>query len=107
MNQAVDAAIQTDENTEVRDRLDRAGHLVTLVMGGREGLPGVRHALLDAQRNTAALFVDIQHHHFDFLTGVHCFRGIDVLVGPVHFRNVNKAFHAILDFDKATIVSNI
>ncbi len=49
MNQAVDAAVQADEDTEVSDRLDFTFNTVALVVGFRELLPWVRFALLQTQ----------------------------------------------------------
>lgn len=49
MNQTVDAAVQADEDTEVGDRLDGTGDLVTLVELAGEVFPWVRFALLDTQ----------------------------------------------------------
>src|SRR5690606_30417233 len=65
VHQAVDTAVQADEDAEVGDRLDLAGHLVALLVQGREGLPRVRGALLDAQGDAAALAVHVQHHDLD------------------------------------------
>src|ERR1700748_3414144 len=47
--------------------------------------------------DAATLFVDVEHHDLDFLAGVHHLRRVDVLVGPVHFRDVHEAFDAVLD----------
>src|SRR5690606_6915189 len=52
VNQAVDAAVQADEDTEVGDRLDGAGDLVALVELAGEVFPRVGLALLDAQGDT-------------------------------------------------------
>ena len=41
MNQAIDAAVQADEDTEVSDRLDFTFNTVALVVGFRELLPWV------------------------------------------------------------------
>src|SRR5690606_10933733 len=84
VHQAVDATVQADEDAEVGDRLDLAGHLVALLVDGGEGFPRVGGDLLHAQRDAAALFVDVQHHHFDFVTDLHDLGRVDVLVGPVH-----------------------
>ena len=49
MNEAVDAAIQTNEDTEIGDRLDGAGDFVALVELTGEIFPRVSFALLDTQ----------------------------------------------------------
>src|SRR5262245_56653223 len=107
VHQAVDAARQADEDAEVGDRLDLARDLVAAVVVVAELLPRIRLALLDAQRNTPALFVDVEHHHLDFLADVHDLRGVHVLVGPVHLGHVHQAFDAFLDLDEAAVVGDI
>src|SRR5690606_2585110 len=76
-------------------------------MGGGKLVPRIGHALFDTERNTAALFVNFQHHDFDFVTQLHNLGRIDVLVGPVHFRNVHQTFHAVFDFHEATVIGQI
>ncbi len=107
VHQAVDVARQADEDAEVGDRLDLAGHLVAAVVVLGELLPRVRLALLESERDAAALLVDVEHHDLDFLAGVHDLRGIDVLVGPVHLRDVHQAFDAVLDLDERTVVGDV
>lgn len=55
MNQAVDAAVQADEDTEVSDRLDFTFNTVTLVVGFRELLPRVSFALFQTRNTTTVL----------------------------------------------------
>ena len=83
VNQAVDAAFQTDEDTEVGDRLDGTGNAVALVVTSAEVFPRVGGALLDTQGNTATLFVDVQNHDFDFVTDLNHLGRMDVLAGQV------------------------
>ena len=67
MHETVDAAVETDEDTEIGNRLDLAGDLVVAVERRRKLGPWIRLALLDAERNTTTLFVDLEDHDFDFL----------------------------------------
>ena len=80
MNQAVDAAVRADEDTEVSDRLDFTFNTVALVVGFRELLPWVRFALLQTQGDTTTLFVDIQNHYFHNVANVNNFGRVDVLL---------------------------
>ena len=73
----------------------------------RELLPRIRLALLDAERDAATLFVDVEHHDFDFLADVHDLRRVDVLVGPVHLGHVHQAFDALFDLDEAAVVGDV
>src|ERR1700693_1439037 len=107
VHQAVDIARQTDEDTEVGDRLDLTRHLVAAIVILGEFLPRIGLALLEAERDAAPLFVDVEHHDLDLLAGVHDFGRIDVLVGPVHFRDVHQTLDAILDLDEGAVVGNV
>src|SRR6185437_8718226 len=107
VHQAVDVARQADENAEVGDRLDLSGDLVAAVVVLGELLPGIGLALLQAEGDAAPFFIDIQHHDLDFLPGVHDLGGIDVLVGPVHLRNMHQAFDAVLDLHERAVVGDV
>src|SRR5690606_1936254 len=104
VHQTVDTAFQADEDAEVSDGLDLAGDAVAFLVVGGESFPRIGQTLLDAQGNTTAIFVDIQDHHFHFVADLYHFGRVDVLVGPVHFGNVNQAFHAFLDLGEAAVI---
>src|SRR5688572_17723595 len=89
VHEAVDAAREPDEDAEVGDRLDLPGHLVAAVEAVGELAPRVRLALLEAERNAAALLVDVEDHHLDLLADVYDLGGVYVLVGPVHLGDVD------------------
>src|SRR4029077_4266761 len=107
VHEPVDIAGQADEDAEVGDRLDLARHAVAAVVVLGELLPRVRLALLEAERYAATLLVHVEHHHLDFLAGVHDFRGVDVLVGPVHLRDVHQPLDAVLDLDEGAVVGDV
>ena len=107
VNEPVDAAGKADEDAEVGDRLDLAADLVALLVVHRELFPRVRHALLHAERDAAAVFVDFEDHDFDFVAELHDFRRMHVLVRPVHFGHVHQAFDARLDFDERAVVGEV
>src|SRR5690606_16179939 len=107
VNQAVDAAIQADEDAEIGNRLDLAGEAVALLVCRGELLPRVRHALLHAAADAAAFLVDGEPHDFDFVADLHDLARVDVLVGPVHLGHVHEAFHAFLDLDERTVVGEV
>ena len=68
VNQSVDAAVQTNEDTEVGNRLDLARNLVVTIERRGELGPGIRLALLDTKRDATPLLVDLEHHDLDFLS---------------------------------------
>src|SRR5579863_7002111 len=107
VHQAVDAAVQAHEDTEVGDRLDLALDAVALVVAGGEVVPGIRLALLHAERDATALFVDIEHHHFRLVAHLHDLGRVDVLVGPVHLRDVHQAFDTRLDLHEAAVIGQV
>src|SRR5690606_26529987 len=78
-----------------------------LLVERREGFPRVGLALLDAQRDAAALLVHVQDHDLDLVADLHDLGRVDVLVGPVHLGDVHQAFHARLDLDEAAVVGYV
>src|SRR5690606_18648643 len=107
VHQSVDATVQTDEDTEVGDRLDLAADTIALVVARREIIPRVALALLHTQRDAAPLLVDVQHHDLDLVADLHDLRRIDVLVGPVHLGDVHQAFDALLDLDETAVIGDV
>src|SRR5579862_6415158 len=107
VHQAVNVAGQTDEDAEIGDRLDLATHLVAAVVVLGEFLPRVGLTLLEAEGDAAAFLVDVQHHDFDFLAGMHHLGRIDVLVGPVHLGDVYQTLDAVLDLDERAVVGDV
>ena len=84
MYQPVYAGGQADEHTKVGDRFDRAFDPVAAFGVLGKFLPRVGPALLHAQRDAALVFVDLQHHDFDFVAQRDDFARRHILVGPVH-----------------------
>src|SRR5579862_1548208 len=107
VHQSVDVARKADENAEVGDRLDLTAHLVATIIVLGEFLPGIRLALLESEGDAAALLVDIEHHHLDFLAGVHDLGRVHVLVGPVHLRDMHQSLDTVLDLDEGAVVGDV
>src|SRR5690606_6434518 len=89
------------------DRLDRAGDLVTLAVAAGEGVPGVLLALLDTQRDAAALLVDIEDHDLHFVVDLYHLRRVDVLVGPVHLGDVHQTLDTLFQLGEAAVVGEV
>ena len=53
------------------------------------------------------LHVDVEHHDFDFLAGGNDLAGMDVLLGPGHFGNVDEAFDAGLQLNERAVVGDV
>ena len=60
MHETIDTTVQADKDAKIGDRLDLAGNLVTTIDGRGKFCPRIRFALLDAQRNPATLFIDLE-----------------------------------------------
>ena len=76
-----------------------------MVCGKR--IPGVLGALLDTQRDATALFINIEHHHLNLIAELHDFRGMDILVGPIHLGDVHQTLNTLFDFGKTAIVGEV
>src|SRR5690554_3148285 len=107
MHETVDTARQTDEHAEVRDRLDLPRDPIALLVVLRELGPRVRLALLEAQRDAAAVLVDVEHHDLHLVADLHDLVRVHVLVRPVHLGDVDQTLDALLDLDEAAVVRDI
>src|ERR1700731_1292427 len=107
MHHAVDIALEPEEQAElglVLDlALDRGADRELL----DEHFPGIAHGLLETERNPPLDRIDFQHLHFDFLRGRNDLAGVHVLLGPRHFRDVDQAFDARLQFDERAVVGDV
>src|SRR6202045_2551544 len=107
MDHAVDVALEPEEQAElglVLDlALDRRSHREFL----DEHFPGIAHGLLEAERNPALDRIDFENLHFNFLRGRDDLAGVHVLLGPRHFRDVDQAFDARLQFDERAVVGDV
>ena len=107
MDHAVDVAVEADEQTEFGLVLDLAFDVGADRMLLGEGFPGVLQGLLEAERNAALGRIDFQHLHLDFLAGRDDLAGMDVLLGPRHFGDVDQAFDARLQLDERAVVGDV
>src|SRR4051812_15685646 len=107
MDHAVDVAVEAQEQAEL-------GLVLDLAFDGRadrelldEHFPGIAHGLLETERNPALDRIDFEHLHFDFLRRGDDLAGMHVLLGPRHFRDVDQAFDARLQFDERAVVGDV
>jgi hypothetical protein len=49
----------------------------------------------------------LQHHHLDLLAGRNDLAGMDVLLGPRHFRHVNQTLDARFQFHEGAVVGDV
>ena len=65
--------------------------------------PGVLVGLLQAQADAALVAIDFEHQDIDFLAGRNDLAGVDVLLGPAHFGNVDQALDTGFEFDESAV----
>src|SRR5665213_1547544 len=107
MHHAVDVAGQADEDAELGDVLDLAldvGADRVLVL---EAIPRVGETLFEAQADAPLLRIDVEHHHLDLLAGRDDLARMHVLLGPAHFRDMDEAFDAGLQFDESAVIGDV
>src|SRR4051812_15162435 len=107
MDHAVDVAVETQEQTELGLVLDLAFDRRTDRELLDEDFPGIAHGLLETERDAALDRIDFENLHFDFLRGRNDLAGVHVLLGPRHFRDVDQAFDAWLQFDERAVVGDV
>src|SRR3984957_6617510 len=107
MDHAVDVALEPEEQTELGLVLDLAFDRRSHRELFDEHFPRIAHGLLEAERNPALDRIDFQNLHFDFLRGRNDLAGVHVLLGPRHFRDMDQAFDARLQFDERAVVGDV
>src|SRR6185437_16182662 len=107
VDHAVDVALETKEQAEFGLVLDLAFDRRTDRELLDEDFPGIAHGLLEAERDAALDRIDFENLHFDFLRGRNDLAGVHVLLGPRHFRDVDQALDARLQFDERAVVGDV
>src|SRR6185312_2200532 len=107
MDHAVHVAVEAEEQAELGLVLDfafdrRAGRVFL-----DEHFPRIAHGLLETERDAALDRIDFEHLHFDFLRRRNDLAGMNVLLGPRHFRNVDQSLDARLQFDERAVVGDV
>jgi hypothetical protein len=106
VDHAVDIAIEADEQAEFGRVLDFALDDGTdrVLLG--EGFPRVVLRLLEAER-CGACRCRLRAPDVDFLAGRNDLAGVDVLLGPAHFGNVDQAFDARLPVRRSAVFGDV
>ncbi len=107
MDHAEYLAGQFYEQTKLGDILDLAVENRAFRIVFLERCPRIVQALLETKADAPLVGIDIEHHDFDFLAGRNDLAGMNVLLGPAHFRNMDEAFDTGLEFDKRTIIGDV
>src|SRR5581483_3353073 len=107
VDHAVDIAVEADEEAELGLVLDLAldDGIDRVALG--EGLPRIGERLLEAKRDAPLHRVYFEDHHLHFLAGGDDLAGVDVLLGPRHFGDVDETLDARLQFDEGAVVGDV
>merc|ERR1712023_446639 len=107
VHETVDLLGQPDKQAKLGDVANLALDLSTGRIGGAVLFPRVAAALLETKRDAALAEVDIENHHFHLLAGRDDLARMDVLLGPAHFRDVDKAFDTGFQLDERTVIGDV
>ena len=105
--QAIDAARRTTEDTEIGNRLDRALHLVALLVVLRELFPRIGQTLLHAQADTTTVFVDLEDHHFNFIAQSNNLGWMERSCWSSPFPKRVPDLRYLFDFNERTVVGQV
>ena len=104
VDEAVDALLDADEETEVRDVADLAAHHGADRVALLEQLPRVGLDLLHAERDALGLDVDVEDHGLDDVGQRHDLRRMLDPLRPAHLGDVDEALDAVLELDEGAVV---
>src|SRR5262245_1586418 len=107
MHHAVDVPVEAEEEPELGLILDLALNDGSGWIFLDEHLPRIAHGLLEAERDAALDRIDLEDLYIHFLGGGHDLAGMNVLLGPGHFRHVDEAFDAGLELDEGAVVGDV
>src|SRR5439155_1333527 len=103
----LDVAVERDDCALAVERLDRARDDAALVVCRHIVRERVAVELFHPQRDAPAFLVDFEDHDLDLVAELHDLGRMDVLVRPVHFRDVDETLDALLDLDERTVVGDV
>src|SRR5262249_18705239 len=72
-----------------------------------KSFPGIGQRLLQTKADPAFLWVDVEYHYLDLLTGRDDLSGVHILLGPAHLRDMDQPFDPRLQFDKGAVICDI
>src|ERR1043165_6823701 len=104
VNEAIDARLDLDERAEAGEVADLAVDARADRVLERQHHPRVLLRLLHAERDLLFVRIDLEHHRFDRLADADELRRMTNISGPTHFRDMNEAFDARLQFDESAVV---
>src|SRR5580692_7684194 len=106
MHEALDAFGDLHKGAEVHDLGDRTFDLRTDRELAQYLSPRIAQRLLETEGNAALLGLDRENDRVDQFALLHDIAGDPDLLAPGHFRDVNEALNAGLEFDKCTELRN-
>ena len=96
VNEAINAAVKTDEHAEVGDRLDLTLDVIALSCGSERTLPTDWPCTASCRADTATVFVDLEDHDFDFFAERHNLARINCSCSSSPFRTRERGLRCRL-----------
>ena len=106
MNQSVDARLDAHEHAEIGDVAHLARHDRARRIAVRNAIPRIRLELLHAKRNLLPLLVDFENLDIHQLPQRNHLTRVANVLRPAHFRDVDKALDAFLQFHEGAVIRN-
>ena len=72
-----------------------------------KGFPRIADRLLEAKRNATLFGIDFKDDNINLLARRNDFTGVDVLLRPAHFRDVDKPFNTGFKLNECTVFSDV
>ena len=107
MNQAFDAFFNFDEDTKLSHVDHFAFYCLTQEVASLYRQPWVLRQLLDTERDTLGIAVDVENAGFDFVTLGETIARMSNTLAPRHIRDVNQTVNALVNTDEHTEISDV
>ena len=107
MNQTFNTRLDFQEDTKISDMNHFTSDQVTNIQHCFQTLPRIFLQLLDTQRQSLTIHIDVQDLHFNFVPFVVHLMRITLSLAPGHIRNVNQSINTFIQSNKDTEVSNV
>src|SRR6516162_7590130 len=107
MNEPVNSLFDFDKGSEIGQIANAAADDRSDCVPLRQGTPRIRFGLLESQGNAPVIEIDIENDGLNVLPHLKNLRRVFHALAPGHFRNVNQAFDARLQFDESAVVGQV
>src|SRR5215467_4201537 len=106
MDQAVNSVFDLNEGAEVSQVAHTAMHSCSDLIAVTQSVPGVLLHLFHAKADAPPFWIDTQDLDIDHIAGAYDLAGVLDPFRPAHFRDVDQAFNARLEFYESAIIGD-